>query len=146
MGHILYQIAVDLVLCVLILSLTAVPALNTSQPGKQSSAGDSLSTQCSRFPACPLPRFPAFIPPPHFPLPMGNSCCVSSRPGWRIISCNKISLVPNSYPVLCLKNFCRFLYRLAQLPNRPTIWLLSRGGGGKDDFAWVRIFSPNLWC
>ena len=145
MGHILYQIAVDLVLCVLILSLTAVPALKTSQPGKQSPTGDSLSTRCSRFPACPLPRFLP-PPPPHFPLPMGNSCCVSSRPGWRIISCNKISPVPNSYPVLCPNNFCGFLRRLAQRPKRPTIWLLSRGGGGKDDFVWVRIFSPNLWC
>ena len=61
MGHILYQIAVDLVLCVLILSLTAVPALRTSQPGKQSSAGDSLSTDAPAFPPA---RFPAFIPPP----------------------------------------------------------------------------------
>ena len=145
MGPILYLIAVDLVLssmCVLILSLTAVPALKTSQPGKQSSAGDSLSTRCSRFLAFPLPH----APPPNFPLPLGNSCCVSSRPGWRIISCNKISPVPNSYAVLCPKNFCGFLRRLAQLPKRPTIWLLSRGGGGKDDFVWVRIFSPNLWC
>lgn len=146
MGHILYQIAVDLVLCVLILSLTAVPALKTSQPGKQSPTGDSLSTRCSRFSACPLPRFLPPPPPPHFPLPMGNSCCVSSRPGWRIISSNKISPVPNSYPVLCPNNFCGFLRRLAQRPKRPTIWLLSRGGGGKDDFVWVRIFSLNLWC
>ena len=66
MGPILYQITVDLVLCVLILSLTAVPALKTSQPGKQSSAGDSLSTQCSRFPASPLSHHPAPpFPPPH---------------------------------------------------------------------------------
>ena len=68
MGHILYQIAVDLVLYVLILSLTAVLALKTSQPGKQSPTGDSLSTRCSRFPACPLPRFlppPASFPPPN---------------------------------------------------------------------------------
>ena len=68
MGPILYQIAVDLVLCVLILSLTAVPALKTSQPGKQSSAGDSLSTRCSRFLAFPLPH----APPPQFPPPPGK--------------------------------------------------------------------------
>lgn len=70
MGHILYQIAVDLVLCVLILSLTALPALKTSQPGKQSPIGDSLSTRCSRFPACPLPRL--YTPPPPFPPPHGK--------------------------------------------------------------------------
>ena len=144
MGHILYQIAVDLVLCVLILSLTAVPALKTSQPGKQSPTRDSLSTRCSRFPACPLPRFP---PPPLIsPSQWETVAAISSRPGWRIISCNKISPVPNSYPVLCPNNFCGFLRRLAQRPKRPTIWLLSRGGGGKDDFVWVRIFSLNLWC
>ena len=61
MGPILYQITVDLVLCVLILSLTAVPALKTSQ------LGIALAPNA---PASPPPRFPT--PPPPFPPPHGK--------------------------------------------------------------------------